>query len=384
MKKTLILLLVVILIIVVFGPAYLERMMNVVEEHEEYKVSKPAIQLHDALRVMDWHTDTLMWQRDILDRSSRGQSDVPRAADGNVHIQMYTVVTKSPSGLNNVENSADSFDDVTGLAVIQRWPISTWSSLKARALFQAKRLHEQAAKAPERVKIVKTQQDLRDGLAAQANGHKALLTLLGTEGSHALDGEITAVDELFEAGFRMFGLQHFFDNKLGGSLHGEIKGGLTAFGLEVLNAANKKRIIIDLAHSSEAVVKDVLTHSDRPVVVSHTGFKGACDTPRNIGDELMKEIAAAGGLIAVGFWPSAVCDISPAGIVRSIRYGIDLVGVEHVALGSDFDGSVTTALDISELSVLTEEMQKQGFTEQEIRNVMGENSIRFLLAHLPQ
>jgi microsomal dipeptidase-like Zn-dependent dipeptidase len=88
-------------------------------------------------------------------------------------------------------------------------------------------------------------------------------------------------------------------------------------------------------------------------------------------------------LIAIGYWDGAVCDISPDSVVKSIRYAIDLVGEDHVALGSDFDGSTTTTFDTSELAVLTQKMMDAGFSENEITKVMGGNSVRFLLAHLP-
>ena len=97
----------------------------------------------------------------------------------------------------------------------------------------------------------------------------------------------------------------------------------------------------------------------------------------------MKRVAAQGGLIAVGYWDGAICDASPAGVVSSLRYAIDLVGVDHVALGSDFDGATTTQFDTSELAILTQEMVDADFSEQEIVKVMGENAIRLLLEQLP-
>ena len=118
-------------------------------------------------------------------------------------------------------------------------------------------------------------------------------------------------------------------------------------------------------------------------MLSHGGVKGVCDTPRNLDDELMREVAARGGLLGIGYWVNAICDVSPAGIVHAIRYAIDLVGVEHVALGSDFDGTVTTPFDTSELAILTQTMLTQGFTEEEIRKVMGGNAQRFFLESLP-
>ncbi|MEO1203558.1 MAG: membrane dipeptidase, partial [Pseudomonadota bacterium] len=198
-----------------------------------------------------------------------------------------------------------------------------------------------------------------------------------------LDGQLGNLDRLHAAGLSIVGLTHFFDNRLGGSLHGRSGAGLTAFGRDVVRRAAELGMIVDVAHASPAMVRDVLAASERPVLLSHGGFDGVCPGPRNLDDALMRDIAAAGGLIGVGFWDAAVCDITPAGIVRAISYGIDLVGVDHVALGSDFDGATTVALDASELAVLTHEMRSAGFSREEIRKVMGDNVRRFLAANLP-
>jgi microsomal dipeptidase-like Zn-dependent dipeptidase len=127
----------------------------------------------------------------------------------------------------------------------------------------------------------------------------------------------------------------------------------------------------------------VLEIAERPVVVSHTGVHGACRSKRNLSDEQMQRIAAKGGLICIGYWKGAVCDIRPERIVKTLRYAIALVGEDHVALGSDFDGSTTTAFDTSELAVLTQEMMDDGFSDSQIAKVMGGNSVRFLSSYLP-
>lgn len=184
-------------------------------------------------------------------------------------------------------------------------------------------------------------------------------------------------------GPRIVGLTQFFDNELGGSLHGVSGEGLTDFGRAVVRRADALGMIVDVAHASPRMVSDVLAQSDAPVILSHGGVRGMCDTPRNLPDALMREIARKGGLVGIGFRDAAVCDTTPAGIVKAIRYAIDLLGVEHVALGSDFDGAVTVRLDAGELAVLTHEMLEAGFSEKEIRLVMGGNVRRFLLEHLP-
>ena len=143
-------------------------------------------------------------------------------------------------------------------------------------------------------------------------------------------------------------------------------------------------MIIDVAHSSEQVVRDVLARTDKPVIVSHTGLKGHCNTARNIPDDLMKAIADHGGLVGIGFWDGAICDPSPEGIASAIVYAVNFLGVDHVALGSDFDGTVTTPFDASELAALTQALVDADLSEDVIRAVMGENAIRFFSENLPQ
>jgi microsomal dipeptidase-like Zn-dependent dipeptidase len=367
------------------GPGWVESWLQGVVPHEPYQIDADAAQLHDSLVVADWHSDTLLWGRDPGRRSERGHVDLPRLQEGNVAIQMFTAVTKMPRGLNYESNAGDS-DNVTALVILHLWPPRTWTSLFARAIHQSERLHRLAERAPERVAVVRTAVDLRRVLALRESrppGERPVAALLGIEGAHALEGAIENVDRLYDAGFRMVGLQHFFDNRLGGSLHGQSGGGLTEFGRAVVRRLERHRMVVDVAHSSPAVVDDVLAMASRPVVVSHTGLHGACESPRNLSDTRMKRIADAGGIVAVGYWDAAACDISPAGVVRSLRYAVDLLGVDHVALGSDFDGATRTTFDTSELAVLTQTMLQSGFTREEIRKVMGENTVRFLEAQLP-
>jgi microsomal dipeptidase-like Zn-dependent dipeptidase len=142
--------------------------------------------------------------------------------------------------------------------------------------------------------------------------------------------------------------------------------------------------MIDVAHSSEATVRDTLaTTKGAALIVSHTGFHGHCPSTRNISDETMEMITAAGGLIGVGFWADVTCGEDIHAITGAIRYGIDRFGLEHIALGSDWDGSVTTPIDAAQLPHLTQALLDAGFTEAEIRAVMGGNLARFLAANLP-
>ena len=358
-------------------PPRVDARMNAVLAHEPYPVSDAARALHDTIPVADLHADTLLWMRDPAKRHARGHTDLPRFREGGVRLQVFASVTKTPSGLNYDENDAGS-DDITLLAIAQRWPMKTWGSLVERALYHAARLQKLDEDAGDAFSFVKTQGELRAALDAGA-----LAGVMATEGAHPLEGELSNLDRLYDAGYRVLGLQHFFDNELGGSLHGTSGDGLTAFGRDVVARALDKGMIIDVAHSSEAVVRDVLAMTDRPLIVSHTGLKGHCDSARNISDSLMKDIADAGGLVGVGFWDGAICDPSLEGVAGAIVYAVDLLGARHVALGSDFDGTVTTSFDVSEMPALTQALMDAGLDDETIRAVMGGNAIRFFLDYLP-
>jgi microsomal dipeptidase-like Zn-dependent dipeptidase len=142
-------------------------------------------------------------------------------------------------------------------------------------------------------------------------------------------------------------------------------------------------MLLDLAHASPAVIQDTLAISAAPLVVSHTGVKGTCDNTRNLTDEQLRGIAGTGGVIGIGYWETAVCGRDARSIARAVRYTADLVGVEHVALGSDFDGAVTTPFDASGLAQITDALIEQGFGEEEIRMIMGGNVVRLLTQTLP-
>jgi microsomal dipeptidase-like Zn-dependent dipeptidase len=354
-------------LVLALGPAAIERSQNRVVEHAHWQVSAEARERHAALTIVDWHSDSLLWNRDLLERSDQGHVDVPRLAEGNVAVQMFTAVTKSPEGQNYERNSADS-DRITALTVIQLWPPATWSSLTERALYQARRLDDA----------------LEQRASARRSGAPPLVIgLLGLEGAHALEGSLENLQSLYNAGYRMVALHHFFDNELGGSFHGASREGLSDFGRAVVRRLDELRIIIDVAHSAPAVVDDVLAQTSRPVVVSHTGLHGHCATARNLDDARLRRIAAGGGLVGIGYWKGAICDVSPAGVVSALRYAIDLLGEDRVALGSDFDGSTSTLFDTSELAILTQTMRDAGFSDAEIEKVMGANSVRFLREQLP-
>ena len=184
------------------------------------------------------------------------------------------------------------------------------------------------------------------------------------------------------AGVRMIGPTHFFDNEFGGSAHGENGAGLSDFGKSAVQKMNELGIFIDLAHASPAIVEDVLNLTTKPVMVSHTGVRAVLDSQRNLSDAQIQKIAANGGIIGIAFFDMAVGEPELPNIIASIKHVRDLVGVEYVALGSDYDGSVAVPFDITGLPLIVEGLMNAGFSEAEIRAVMGENVKNFFLKNL--
>jgi len=377
---SLLLLIIFLAAIYVFGVLVpkTDAQINLVTAHEAYPVSEAAKALHDDMFIADLHADSLLWRRNPEKRQNRGQVDLPRLREGGVDLQIFSAVTKSPRGLNFDDNDANAPDDIKTLAQAQLWPLRTWSSIYERAAFQAQRLQKIESKPVNNLIIARTKSDLK-----QARG--TLVGLLLTEGSHPLEGKIENIKRLYDEGYRAMGLQHFFDNELGGSMHGKSKAGLTEFGRRAVIEMRRQNIMIDVAHSSEAVVREVLALSPSPIFISHGGTISHCPKTanRNLPDDVLLEIASRGGIIGIGYFEGVICDISPKGIAAAIIHAVNLLGPKAVALGSDYDGSVTTSLDTSELAAITHELLEQGLSEDNIRAVMGENARRFFSENLP-
>jgi microsomal dipeptidase-like Zn-dependent dipeptidase len=370
------------IIVFSFGPSFVAKRFNTVSGKGIQPLNPSSKALHQSLAVIDLHADSLLWGRNLTKQASYGHVDIPRLIQGNVALQTFTVVTKVPTSLM-LEGNNDRSDDITKLAILQRWPIPTWFSLKERALYQADRLKALESAAQGKFKIIKTSQDLNDYVALRQNNSQITAGLLGLEGAQALEGRIENVVRLYEAGFRLIGLAHFFDNEVSGSAHGISKSGLTPLGYDLIKRMEDLNLIVDLAHASSKTIDDVLQIATRPVLVSHTGVQGTCDNARNLSDRHLQQIARNGGVIGIGFWKTAVCGEDVTAIVRAIRYTSNLIGVNHVALGSDFDGSVQLPFDVADLAQITNALQAEGFTEIEIRKIMGLNVFRLLQKLLP-
>jgi membrane dipeptidase len=361
-------------------PGAIERSQNKVVA-VPLGITPAARALHATLDVADMHSDSLLWKRDLLERSDRGHVDLPRLIEGHYALQVFSSVTKSPAHQNYNANGADS-DTIRSLAMIDLQPPRTWNSLLQRSLWHAEKLRSFAARSEGRLRLITTPADIDRLLADRARGEPVVGGMLSIEGLHDLEGDLANLDVLYAAGFRMAGLAHFFDNDVAGSMHGINKGGLTPLGREVVGRMEKRGMIVDVAHSSHATIADVLAMATRPVVSSHGGVRATCDVNRNLTDDEVTGIAKTGGVIGIGYWSGAVCSTRPGDVARAIVHVRDLVGIEHVGLGSDFDGSTTTGFDASQVAAVTQALMDAGFSPDDIRKVMGGNVLRVLRAGL--
>ena len=359
-----------------------ERRHCVTTVQPPYAASARARELHLGLDVVDLHADSLLWGRDLLERGTQGQVDVPRLLEGNVAVQVLAVATKSPRHLN-IERNDDRTDDLTLVALASGWPPATLRSRLARALHQAAQADRLEARADGAFRLLRTRADLAAHLAARGADRARTAGILAIEGAHALDDDPANVDVVFEAGYRMMSPSHFFDNAFGGSAHGIEKGGLTAAGRQMVERMERLGMLVDVAHASAATIDDVLAMATRPVVASHSGVRGTADNARNLSDAHLRGIAATGGVVGIGFWDTATGGDDVASIVRAIAYAADVAGTDHVGLGSDFDGGVTVPIDATGLVQITDGLVGLGWDEPAIGKVMGRNALRVLAEGLP-
>lgn len=366
----------------VFAPGIAERRMNRISPSTLPPVPPPVRAFHQTLTVVDLHADSLLWNRDLLSQSDYGHVDIPRLIQGGVALQAFTLVTAS-SGGQNIHSNTGEKDDIRLLSIGQLWPVRTWTNRLERALYQAQKLDELARRSNGAFTLIRSRADLQTYLKRREIERGITAGFLGVEGAHALEGDVAKVDRLFDAGIRMMAPTHFFDNDIAGSAHGVKKGGLTEKGREMIRRMEAKKMLVDVAHASPATIDDVLALATRPVIVSHTGVKGTCDNPRNLSDDQLRGIARTGGLVGIAYFHTATCGDDVQAIARAIRHAADVAGVDHVALGSDYDGAVTVPFDTRHLDQVTSALLSAGLSQEQIRKIMGDNAVRVLLAALP-
>jgi microsomal dipeptidase-like Zn-dependent dipeptidase len=309
--------------------------------------------------------------------------DLPRLREGHVALQVFSSVSKSPKGQNYESNTGDT-DNITLLSIVQLQPPRTWGSLLQRSLHHAGKLEQAAKDSAGALILIRSKADVDRLVAAREAGQDVTGALFSVEGLQNLEGRLENLDQLEAAGMRMAGFTHFFDNEVAGSMHGVDKGGLTDLGREAFDAMEQRGIIVDIAHASHTAIDEMLQRATRPLVASHGGVQATCNVNRNLTDDEIRGIARTGGVVGVGYWDAAICELTPKAVVDAIEHVIAIGGIETAALGSDYDGAVTVAWDTSDLAVITQELLDRGHSADEIAAIMGGNTLRVFRAVLPE
>lgn len=250
-----------------------------------------------------------------------------------------------------------------------------------RACDIIKHYERQIEKYPEKLISVKTNEDIED-----VKRFKKIGLLLTIENGSSIEDKLENVDYFYQKGVRVMSITWNDDNLLGCGAQTKKDCGLTKFGKKYVEKLNKSRIIIDVSHSSQNTFWDVLNISTRPVVATHSCCKALCNHPRNLNDEQIKEIAKNKGIVGVCYCNTFLSENKTAGtkeIAQHIAHIANLVGIDFVGLGSDFDGleynDVPMDLrNIGEITNLIQALRNIGFNKNEINKIMGENWIRIL------
>jgi len=229
------------------------------------------------------------------------------------------------------------------------------------------------------------------GLALNASdvervfGSGRIASLLGMEGGHAIENSLGALRAYFDLGARYLTLTHGSNIDWADSGTDSVRiGGLSAFGEEVVREMNRLGMLVDLSHTSPGTMSDALNVAEAPVIFSHSSARGVRDHPRNVPDSILARLPGNGGVVMVTFVPSfltadAVATLADA--VRHIEHVRRVAGIDHVGIGSDFDGisSVPVGLeDVSTFPALFAELARRGWSDDDLKKLAGENLLRVM------
>ena len=371
--------------------------------NEPADLAKRARALHFSSLVVDTHVDTTQRLLDprfnLAVRDSRGSVDLPRLREGGVSAIFFVAWIPSK---------------VTGLTAVQR------------ATQQLTAVRSQIDQHPQDLILATTAEELR---AARQAGKIAIL--LGIEGGQMINSDLLTLQKFAGLGVRYMTLTHSGNVEWADSSGDAAKhNGLTPFGREVVREMNRLGMLVDVSHVSDKTFHDVLAVSKAPVIASHSSCRALCDAPRNMTDEMIQALAAQGGVIQINFHVAFLSqkfrdaerrnphinksiELQVAGIchgdeacellegdrltrehvqkgdlprvdwseiIDHIDHAVKLVGVEHVGLGSDFDGANMPygMEDAAQLPRITEALLRKEYSEDDVRKILGENTLRLM------
>ena len=365
----------------IFGPRALDQQLNrVTAPPDAQAVDTDNAALHNSLLIADFAAATPLWRRDLAQENTRGHVDLPRLQQGNVTLQVFSVVTTAPASRWLGRDS--DLDGARLMAMLQLWPLPSWYDPYNRAVVQARHLHQAQGSGGGGLRILRTRADLETLLRRKAASGDVTGALLALDGATALGGQITNLDPLYQAGYRMVGLADPL-RPTGTS------DSLSPFERQLLAEADRRGMVVDLAGLSPGIIRAALSQTMMPMVLTRGAPQPDCQGHIPLPEDLLQEFAAHGGLIGIPFAgasagpTSSACIVTATSIAQSLRATLDLVGDNHVALASGFDSARPTPFDAAGLPQLTQALRNAGLSPDQIENVMGGNVIRLLRQRLP-
>lgn len=312
--------------------------------------------------VLDSHCDTpsliLRVGKDLSICSSEGHVDFPRLRKGGVDASFFALYVPPQ------------------MTASQAWEYA------GRMLEMTR---QEVARHPEMAAMAVTEAQ------ARANKDKGLLSImLGLENASAIDRNLSRLEWFCNQGVRYVTLCHNADNQVCDSAAGTgMNDGLSAFGRDVVKWMNRNGMLVDCAHISDKSFFDVLDVTEKPVVSTHSCCRALAAHRRNMSDEMLKELAGNGGVIQINFYPvflqDGCTDDGPScpftRIADHIDHAVEVAGIDHVGIGSDFDGidiAPEGMEDVSMMWKIFDELKSRGYSEKDVSKIAGENFLRVL------
>jgi microsomal dipeptidase-like Zn-dependent dipeptidase len=347
-----------------------------IQESAEFKKAK---QLHNKILTLDSHCDTPMFFSQGINFASRDPKilvDLHKMTEGHLDASIMVAYLKQ-----------EERDDVSLLAATR----------KADRILDE--IEQMVAKSPDFIGIAKTPADLYQNKQA---GRKSIM--LGIENGYAIGKDISNVERFRNRGVVYMTLCHNGDNDICDSAKGNNEhGGVSAFGEQVIQEMNRVGMMVDLSHAGEKSFYDAIDISKLPIVCSHSSSRLLCDHPRNLTDDQMRALAQAGGVAQVtlyhGFLVKDSVDYNPQNVLRSfatntegvteatildaiehLNHMVNVMGIEHVGIGTDFDGDggIRGCASASELINFTRRLLRERYTEEQIQMIWGGNFLRVM------
>ena len=326
---------------------------------EEARIFRQAKELHQRIVTLDSHTDTPMIFPGHFNIGEKqgGKVNLPFMVEGRIDAAF--MVAYIPQGERDEASLAKA---------------TAYAEERLKEVIRQEQLN------PTRMGIARTPDDL---LRLKQAGKKAIF--LGIENGYALGKEVNNVRKFRDMGVSYITLCHNGDNDLCDSARGKGEWkGLSPLGKQMVAEMNRLGVMVDISHAAESTFYDVLACSRYPIIASHSSARALCNHPRNLTDDQLKAIAGQGGVVQLclykGFINEEAEKASVSDAIRHINHMVDLIGVEHVGIGSDFDGDgeLIGCRASNELINITMHLLKEGYSETDISRIWGGNFLRVM------